>query len=414
MKNESPNKKDIITFNISGAVKGSSCSSAPPLDTCVRWSIPLAVKRILGTSAHRMGLYYTSWSGRVVNKYDSDIWAKTLSVYKYSTPQKDTAIGKSSSPCKLAYLRRPPTSTEAPSGLSARVASETTFYLHRDILCERAPSSAGTDPDSPGKETQENVMSLPDMDPGIFETFVIDYMYTGKIQKQPDWLLEGYIFAVDYRVLGLRDHIVCDFYWAYVWGDEVELPAYQLVSRAFKALSPERMLTTQVATVFTVRDSQMVKVSAKGGIYNAAFSPTFGNGEGAPDAADHAHGITIKLQKELGPGFTSGHWLSADFSAVDGNPFTNVVHLAEVLFCTPLHSKWSANLSVVDGNPFTNVFRLAKFSFTAMNSAIALFFSVVYRNSSLESFAVLSANETRPPMNTKPKRCHPIERFLHK
>ena len=93
MKNESPNKKDIITFNISGAVKGSSCSSAPPLDTFVRWSIPLAVKRILGTSAHRMGLYYTSWSGRVVNKYDSDIWAKTLSVYKYSTPQKDTAIG---------------------------------------------------------------------------------------------------------------------------------------------------------------------------------------------------------------------------------------------------------------------------------------------------------------------------------
>ncbi|KAB2581086.1 hypothetical protein DBV05_g85 [Lasiodiplodia theobromae] len=411
MKNESPNKKDIITFNISGAVKGPSCSSAPPLDTCVRWSIPLAVKRILGTSAHRMGLYYTSWSGRVVNKYDSDIWAKTLSEYKYSTPQKDTAIG--------------------------------------DILCERAPSSAGTDPDSPGKETQENVMSLPDMDPGIFETFVIDYMYTGKIQKRPDWLLEGYIFAVDYRVLGLRDHIVCDFYWAYVWGDEVELPAYQLVSRAFKALSPERMLTTQVATVFTVRDSQMVKVSAKGGIYNAAFSPTFGNGEGAPDAADHAHGITIKLQKELGPGFTSGHVYQLEYtpnwyqdptssgclptsppSMETRSPTLSTwpKFSSTAVYLTRLHAAQSPTVPVLRSSalqvvcrplrrrwkPVHQCFRLADFSFTAMNSEIALFFSVVCRNSSLESFAVLSANETCPPMNTKPKSCQPIERFRQK
>ncbi|KAK0658961.1 hypothetical protein DIS24_g4320 [Lasiodiplodia hormozganensis] len=157
-------------------------------------------------------------------------------------------------------------------------------------------------------------MPLPDTEPGILDAFVIDWMNMGKIQKQPHWLPEGYIFAVDYRVLGLRDHIVRDFYSTYVWGDRVKLPAYQLVSRAFRALSPERILTTQVATVFTVRDSQMVKVSAKGGIYNAAFSPTFGNGEGAPDAADHAHGITIKLQKELGPGFTSGHVYQLEYT----------------------------------------------------------------------------------------------------
>ncbi|KAF9637404.1 hypothetical protein BFW01_g8300 [Lasiodiplodia theobromae] len=121
--------------------------------------------------------------------------------------------------------------------------SETTFNLHRGILSARAPSSAGTDPDSPWTETQENVMSLPDTEPGIFEAFVIDWMYTGKIQKQPDWLLlEGYIFASRYEVPGLRDHIVRDFFSAYVWGDRVKLPAYQLVSRAFRTLPLESML----------------------------------------------------------------------------------------------------------------------------------------------------------------------------
>ncbi|KAK0654039.1 hypothetical protein DIS24_g5557 [Lasiodiplodia hormozganensis] len=121
--------------------------------------------------------------------------------------------------------------------------SETIFYLHRGILSARSPSFEEADLDSPWKETQENVMSLPDTEPGIFEAFVIDWMYTGQILEQPDWLLlEGYIFALRYDVPGLRDHIVRDFYSAYVWGDEVKLPAYQLVSRAFKALSPERML----------------------------------------------------------------------------------------------------------------------------------------------------------------------------
>ncbi|OJD30927.1 uncharacterized protein BKCO1_5400040 [Diplodia corticola] len=97
-----------------------------------------------------------------------------------------------------------------------------------------------------------------------------------------------------------------------------------------------------------ILDSPMEKISAGGGIYNAAFIPVYGNGEGSPDASDHAHGVTIKLQKEEDPSFATGHvyqleytpywyqdpnvqWLSADLSVVDGNPFTDIVRYAEIL-----------------------------------------------------------------------------------
>ncbi|KAB2573986.1 hypothetical protein BFW01_g4277 [Lasiodiplodia theobromae] len=168
-----------------------------------------------------------------------------------------------------------------------------------------------------------------------------------------------------------------------------------------------------------VLDSQMVKVSAKGGIYDAAFSPTFGNGEGAPDAPDHAHGITIKLQKEQDPGFTSGHvyqleytpywyqdpsiqWLSADLSVVDGNPFTNVVRLAEVLVNGRLLNP-SACHSVTDGASS------ALLCTPSMNPC-SYEWQPGHALSANDPRAMdLPVNDTCPPMNTKPGCSHPIE-----
>ncbi|KAL1631608.1 hypothetical protein SLS54_000370 [Diplodia seriata] len=165
-------------------------------------------------------------------------------------------------------------------------------------------------------------------------------------------------------------------------------------------------------------DSPMVKVPAGGGTYDAAFMPIYGNGEGAPDAADHAHGVTIKLQREEDPSFSTGHvyqleytpyfyqdpdvhWLSADLSVVDGSPFRDVARRAEILVNGELLDPSDCN-SLNDGAGST-------LSCEPSPDPCLYEWQPGHARSYDDPEAWYTSEKTCPPMNDDPQCSHPLE-----
>ncbi|GME61242.1 BYS1 domain protein [Neofusicoccum parvum] len=159
-------------------------------------------------------------------------------------------------------------------------------------------------------------------------------------------------------------------------------------------------------------DSKIVEVPANGGTYSAAWLPQFGNGEDLSNAG--AKGVTIKLEKANDPGFVTGHVYQIEYT-----PYW---------YKTTDNKKLSADLSVVDGNPLANVNRYlaitvggaildlhrCESSITAFNHHSVLLCEAgadpcLYEWQRHHERNVMPADESCPPMNTKPECSHPIE-----
>ncbi|KAF4538908.1 Btb poz domain containing protein [Lasiodiplodia theobromae] len=125
--------------------------------------------------------------------------------------------------------------------VTLKVGSEAKrFLIHKDVLSKQSPYFRAALEEGRWKESQDNVVELDETEPKIFEDFLVEWLYTGKLDEDLAelTLIEGYIFADRYDFPRLRFDVIASIHGHYTEEMTDDLPSYDAIILAFESLPP--------------------------------------------------------------------------------------------------------------------------------------------------------------------------------
>lgn len=123
--------------------------------------------------------------------------------------------------------------------VTLKVGSEAKrFLIHKDVLSKQSPYFRAALAEGRWKESQDNTVELDDADPKIFKYFLVEWLYTGKLDKDltDTTCIKGYIFADRYDFPKLRYDVIARIYGDYAKELPECLPSYDAIILAFESL----------------------------------------------------------------------------------------------------------------------------------------------------------------------------------
>lgn len=114
------------------------------------------------------------------------------------------------------------------------------FLIHKDVLFKQSPYFRAALAEGRWKESQDNTVELDETDPNIFKDFLVEWLYTGKLDENlaDTTCIKGYIFADRYDFPKLRFDVIANLHKIYTKKHPEIMPAYKAIILAFDNLPP--------------------------------------------------------------------------------------------------------------------------------------------------------------------------------